>query len=227
MALSTKSPLVVLVWGPFLHWVPASPGSGRAKQRPNQVIMFMTCQTHPCALETTGQLAPGVGVHGGVPGCKIYGVPSGKEHTLLPGHRCLRSALQKGLCVFCGPGTGVFQQPHLGTGAMVPVGQEGACKEGPSAVWWGLHPGGSVSASRDPCLPSGRERQAMAEPVSQLPALAVELQRSAGTETGSRDPGSHTVCELWRGSLLAGLLPELIGKGHSSHALSLTGSHFD
>lgn len=95
-------------------------------------------------------------------------------------------------------------------------------------VWWGLHPGASASDGGDPCLPSGRARQAMPEPVSQLPALAAELQRSARTETGSRDPDSHTMHELWGGSMLAGLLPEpeAIGKGLSPHALSLAGSHF-
>lgn len=93
-------------------------------------------------------------------------------------------------------------------------------------VWWGLHPGAPDGG--DPCLHSGRERQAMTEPVSQLPALAAELQPSARTETGSRDPDSHTVHELRRRSVLAGLLPEpeAIGKGRSPHALSLAGSRF-
>lgn len=47
--------------------------------------MFVTGQTQPCALEVDGWLAlrRGVGVHGGVRGCKIDGVGSGKEHTLL------------------------------------------------------------------------------------------------------------------------------------------------
>lgn len=96
------------------------------------------------------------------------------------------------------------------------------------AVWWGLHPGASASDSGDPCLHLGRERQAVPEPVSQLPALAAELQRSARTETGSRDPDSHTIHELQRGSMFAGFLPEpeAIGKGLSPHALLLAGSRF-
>lgn len=208
----------------------------------------MTCQMHPCALEMAGQLVPerGVGVHGGVRGCKIYGVPSGKEHTLLSWlplsavHPAKRFA-----CVPVNQGPGSSSGSHISAlgrwclrdstapsrAREAPLSgtlQEGACKEGPCVVWWGLHPGASASDSGDPCLHSGRERQAMPEPVSQLPALAAELQRSARTETGSRDPNFHTVHELQRGSMLAELLPEpeVTGKGLSPHALSLASSRF-
>lgn len=59
---------------------------------------------------------------------KIHGVPSGREHTPLPGCCCLPSALQKGLCEFLRTGDWVLPAAaYLSAGVMVPVWYGGVC----------------------------------------------------------------------------------------------------
>lgn len=86
-------------------------------------------------------------------GAKIRGVPSGKEHTLLPGHCCLQAV--------CVPGN--WALPGAATSQHWDGDAQGAwCKrEGPWVVRWDSHPWAPDSSN--PCLNLGRERQAMPE----------------------------------------------------------------
>lgn len=226
----------------------ALPGSGGVKPCLNQVITFMTHQMHPCALEMAEQLAPSAeGVWGFMEefvAAKIYGLPSGKEHTLLPGCRCLRSTLQKGLHVFLQ--TGDRALPAAATSQRWGIGACGAallCLTGSRHVFMTLckrelamrvsvqYGGVCIQERRcqtavtPACTQAGKGRQCQSLSVSFLLCL---LNYSALLGRKHWDPNSYTMHKLRRGSMLAGLLPEpeVIGKGLSPHALSLAISRF-